>query len=155
MSLYKQRCLDMDPCAKQPFINWRIPNKFGCIITRWNWETVWECAPPPPSFFPGSSTRENWASFPTWCQASPLSVRMAIQIIHCILPHIKWFFFSRERAAGDINGHLWSVSGISSNIAWTVELHVTAQVTFAAAELDVVSYTVKSNTFVTVKKCNR
>lgn len=35
---------------KQYFINCRIPYKLGHIITRWNWETVWECAPP---FFQG------------------------------------------------------------------------------------------------------
>lgn len=70
LSLHKQRCLDMDPYINQYFINSRIPYKLGRVITRWNWETVWECAPHPP-FFPGSATRENWASFPTWCQASP------------------------------------------------------------------------------------
>ena len=137
VSLHKQRHFDItsDPCAKQPFINCRIPNRFGCIITRWNWETVWECASPPLPFFPGSSTRENWASFPTWCQASPFQRGWRFISFTAFLPHTKWFFFPCERATGDINDHLRSVSGSSSDIAQTIELDVTADVTFAAAEL--------------------
>lgn len=35
---------------KPYLINCRIPYKLGRVITRWNWETVWECALLPPLF---------------------------------------------------------------------------------------------------------
>lgn len=44
--------LNIDLYIKQCFINCRILYKLGCIITRWSWETVWECALPP-FFFQG------------------------------------------------------------------------------------------------------
>ena len=94
---------------KQHFINCRIPYKLGCVITRWNWERVWECAPP---FFPGSATRENWASFPIWCQASP-SVWMEVHSLHC--SQITCILFKSlslsERAMTVITSDIWSSRG--------------------------------------------
>lgn len=92
--------------AKQHFINCRIPYKLGCVITRWNWETVWECAPP---FFPGSATRENWASFPIWCQASP-SVWMEVLSLHCSHITSKSLSLS-ERATTVLTSDTWSSGG--------------------------------------------
>lgn len=152
MSLHKQRHLDItsDPCAKQPFINCRIPNKFGCIITRWNWETVWECAPPPP-FFSRVFNQGKLGLFPNLVPGVPPPARMAIHIVHCFFTSHQVILLPLWTSTGDINGQLWSVSGSSSDIAQTIELDVTAEVTFAAAKIHDVSYTVKSNTFVTLK----
>lgn len=86
------------------------------------------CSP----FFPGSATRENWASFPTWCQAS-FSLWMEIHIVHC--SHNTYYFTYSSDSPPMKEPPVSSSHFSSSNIAQIVELNITVEPTLAAAAM--------------------